>query len=570
MIKAAIYTRFSSDMQRDQSIEDQMRLCMERAQSEQWAVYNCYSDAGISGASMHLRPGIQMLLQEALAGKFNVVLCEALDRLSRDLNDISNLYKQLEFAGVKIITLSEGEITTMHIGLKGTMNELALKDLADKTRRGLRGKIENALSGGGIAYGYKVVKKFDARGEALKGEREIDEEKATIVRRIFSEYAAGKSPKAITAQLNEERIPNPSGKTWSHSTINGNRKRGTGILNNELYIGRLIWNRQHFIKDPATGKRVTRMNPESEWVIAEVPELRIVPQDLWDKAKARQKTLDRKAKDVGANTSDPCVHQRRPRYLLSGLLKCGVCGGGFSKMSVNRYGCSNARNKGASICSNSKTIRRDVLEETILNTLQHHLMEPELVKVFCEEYTKHRNELRKVQNSALHHAKSELAKLEKERQGFIEAIKAGVPGEEVKDSMIAIAERRKELEAFVESRSEQDTPILMPSMAQHYRKEVEALRDALNDENLRNEAAELLRSLVDKIVLTPKKGQKELAINLYGDLAGILSIAVENTSGKKQDSLVDQVKALASNDNDPDLQIKMVAGAGFEPTTFGL
>jgi DNA invertase Pin-like site-specific DNA recombinase len=162
-------------------------------------------------------------------------------RLSRDQEDIAGIYKRMEFAGVKIITLSEGEISTLHIGLKGTMNAMFLKDLADKMRRGLRGRVEKGKSGGGLAYGYKVMKQFDANGEAIRGDREIDQEQAVIVRRIFQEYGqANKSPKAIAAQLNKEGIVCPSGNAWGQSTINGNRKRGTGILNNHLYIGELI------------------------------------------------------------------------------------------------------------------------------------------------------------------------------------------------------------------------------------------------------------------------------------------------------------------------------------------
>jgi site-specific DNA recombinase len=83
----------------------------------------------------------------------------------------------------------------------------------------------------------------------------------------------------------------PSGKAWGPSTIHGNWQRGTGILNNELYIGKWVWNRLRFIKDPQTGKRVSRLNPPSAWVTKEVPELRIVDQDLWDQVKARQVAL---------------------------------------------------------------------------------------------------------------------------------------------------------------------------------------------------------------------------------------------------------------------------------------
>ncbi|MBL4623170.1 MAG: recombinase family protein, partial [Immundisolibacteraceae bacterium] len=174
MQRAAIYSRYSSDLQSHASIDDQIRLCSEKAKSENWQIVNSYTDAGISGASL-MRPGIQALMQDAMNGKFDIVLAEAMDRLSRDQSDIAGFYKRMEFAGVKVITLSEGEINTMHIGLKGTMNALFLKDLADKTRRGLSGRVMLGKSGGGLAYGYKVIKQFNAKGETIKGDREIDE-----------------------------------------------------------------------------------------------------------------------------------------------------------------------------------------------------------------------------------------------------------------------------------------------------------------------------------------------------------------------------------------------------------
>ena len=141
------------------------------------------------------------------------------------------------------MTLAEGEIGQLHIGLKGTMNALFLKDLADKTRRGLRGRIEAGRSGGGNSYGYDVVRKIGANGEPDAGERTIDAAEAAVIRRIFADYAKGISPRAIAKALNTENVPGPSGKGWGPSTIHGNPKRGTGILNNELYIGRLVWNR---------------------------------------------------------------------------------------------------------------------------------------------------------------------------------------------------------------------------------------------------------------------------------------------------------------------------------------
>ena len=129
MTRVALYARYSSDNQRDASIEDQLRICREKAEREKWTIVSTYKDAGISGASMILRPGIQTLLQDAQRQQFDVVLAEALDRISRDQADVATLFKHLRFAGVPIITLAEGEISELHVGLKGTMNALFLKDL---------------------------------------------------------------------------------------------------------------------------------------------------------------------------------------------------------------------------------------------------------------------------------------------------------------------------------------------------------------------------------------------------------------------------------------------------------
>ena len=560
--RISIYARYSSDLQSDASIEDQIRLCSERAEAEGWNVVNCYTDAGISGASL-MRPGIQSLLTAALNGEFDILLAEALDRLSRDQEDIAGIFKRMEFAGVKIITLSEGEISSLHIGLKGTMNAMFLKDLADKTRRGLRGKVENGKSGGGLAYGYQVVKQFNAQGEAIRGDRKIDEDQADIVRRIFHEYAhENKSPKAIASSLNDDGIPCPSGKAWGQSTINGNRKRGTGILNNHLYIGELIWNRQRFIKDPATGRRVPRFNPESEWIRQNVPDLRIVPQPLWEAAKARQKELDKRSGSLGG--------RKRPQYLLSGLLVCGSCGGGYSKINSERYGCSSARNKGESVCTNKKTIKRTLLEGKVLNALQSHLMRDELVQVFCEEYARHMNALRAAQNTALASRKAEAAKLTKEKENIIQAIKDGVPASMVKDELERLAMRQDELAALMESHQEEPRPLIHPTMSRRYRNEISALTIALSNGGAA-EAREQVRGLIEKIVLTPKDGEDELSLDLHGDLAGILRIASENKSMKVKGNIEKRLEAIAVNDNDNfEPSVQLVAGAGFEPATFGL
>jgi site-specific DNA recombinase len=259
MIRVALYARFSSDNQRDASIEDQLRLCRIYAEKQGWTIVGTYQDRAVSGASL-VRAGIQGLLIDALHGQFDIVLSEALDRISRDQEDVAGVFKRMAFAEVKIVTLSEGEITHLHVGLKGTMNALFLKDLADKTRRGLRGRVEVGKSGGGLCYGYEVVKQTNAAGEPICGSRRIVPEAAEIVRRIFREFTSGLSPRRIAIGLNKDGVPGPGGKLWGDTTIRGHVSRGTGVLNNELYAGRLVWNRQRYIRDPSTGKRVSRPN----------------------------------------------------------------------------------------------------------------------------------------------------------------------------------------------------------------------------------------------------------------------------------------------------------------------
>ena len=258
-MKVALYARYSSDNQRDASIADQFRVCRAYDERQGWAICEEYTDHAVSGATL-LRAGFQALMRDALNRRFDIVLAESLDRFSRDQEDTAGLFKRLTFAGVNIVTIAEGDITHLHIGFKGTMNALFLKDLAEKTHRGLRGRVEDGKSAGGLCYGYRVVKSLSG-STVTTGEREIEPAEAAIVERIFREYVAGVAPKAIARRLNQEGVAGPFGGTWSPSTIHGNQKRGTGILNNELYVGRLVWNRLRYVKNPDTGK--TRFAIES-------------------------------------------------------------------------------------------------------------------------------------------------------------------------------------------------------------------------------------------------------------------------------------------------------------------
>jgi site-specific DNA recombinase len=336
-----------------------------------------------------------------------------------------------------------------------------------------------------------VVHKITADGTPIRGERTVNAAQATVIRRIFTEFATGVSPKAIAHKLNAEATAGPHGGAWSPSTIHGNWRRGTGILNNELYVGRLVWNRQRFVKDPHTGKRQARMNPESARVIKDVPHLRIIDDDLWDHVKERQKETRAR---IGTHTKDVRSERaRRPRYLLSGLLTCGVCGGGFSKISQHHYGCSTARNKGT--CDNRLSLRRDVIEATVLNGLKEHLMHPELVAIFVKEFIAEFNRLAASHDRDKTRIQAELDHVTRQLTRLIEAIKSGVPGEAVKDEIAVLEARRTELMASLEA-APPPAPRLHPNIAEVYRDKVAHLVSALNDDGTRAEASEAIRALI--------------------------------------------------------------------------
>lgn len=155
---------------------------------------------------MILRPGIQALCADARTGSFDMAPAEALDRISRDQADVATLFMHLHFAGVRIVTLAEGEISKLYVGLKGTMNALFLKNLAAKTHRGVRGRVEAGKAGGGLCCGYRVVKRLDGNGKPIRGEREIIPEEAEIVQQVFRDFAAGIGPHAIARRLNAPPI----------------------------------------------------------------------------------------------------------------------------------------------------------------------------------------------------------------------------------------------------------------------------------------------------------------------------------------------------------------------------
>ena len=511
--RAVIYARYSSELQSERSIKDQVALCRQKAEREDWKFVEAFSDYALSGASL-ARPGLQALIEQARDGGFDLLLTESLDRLSRDQEDIAGLYKRLSAWQVEIVTLSEGSINELHVGLKGTMNALFLKDLAAKSLRGQIGKAREGLAAGGIPYAYEVVRKIGEDGELIRGHRRIVAEHADVVRRIFSEFAAGRSSRAIAKGLNVDGIPSPRGGQWNPSTIQGHRRRGVGMLSNPIYVGRQVFNKHAFVRDPDTGTRRARAKDKVEWVEAEVPELAIIDKDLWERVQER----------LAARPVQRPEQNRRPKRLFSGLVKCGVCGGNLTIVQKDRYGCMASRQKGT--CTNNRSMKATVIEARVLDGLKDRLMEPELVETFIEEYHRELQSLQKQARSQHRSIERERHNLKRQITRLVDAIAEG----SISDTK-SVGEKLRQLEGRLSALPvfDEEEPQKIewhPNTVSVYKQQVADLSTALSaDDVVRDEAAAALRNLVDKIVAHPTEKRGQFELELHGQLAGALKLA---------------------------------------------
>lgn len=292
------------------------------------------------------------------------------------------------------------------------VGQLFREDGAKKVRRGMAGVVREGRYAGGRAYGYRPTP-----GEP--GRLRIDPQEAAVVRRIFEEYAAGRAPRDIAFRLNREGVPAPRGAVWNASTINGNRERTNGIIQNPIYGGEIVWNRIRMVKDPATGRRVSRPNPESEWQRREAPELRIVPEETLATALARKRqTTARK---------EPTGPRRYVRSVLSGVLKCGACGSGMSKHDNSagrpRIRCSRATESGS--CANRRNYYLDRIEAGVIEALREELDRPELLAEFVRAYHEEQRRLSGQQAHGRAKAEMRLGEVRRQLDRLVDVIAAG-------------------------------------------------------------------------------------------------------------------------------------------------
>lgn len=287
--RVILYARYSTDQQNPASIETQLDLGNSFVTQRGWEVCGTYVDAGVSGANFDTRPGLQAALSCARGGVCQVFLCLTLDRLSRDLEHSAKILKTLQFHEVELWTVHGGAaVSSMELGLRAVLNSEMLEQGRYRTREGMKTVAKQGRVPGGICYGYSVRHALDAVGNPIRGLRDINPDEAATIIWIFKQYAKGASPDKIAEALNAQGVPGPRGQAWRGTAIRGHRTRGTGILNNQLYVGRLVFNRLVYRKNPVSERRVSRLNSAENHVIQDVPGLRIVDDALWRKVKRRQ------------------------------------------------------------------------------------------------------------------------------------------------------------------------------------------------------------------------------------------------------------------------------------------
>ena len=509
--RAAIYARFSTAHQSERSVEDQVALCRQYADRHGLTVVATRDDRAMTGGTMIGREGLAAVLDLARRRAIDVVLVEALDRLSRDIADLATLHKSLTFCGVRIVAVHEGVADTIAIGLRGLVAQLYREDGAKKVRRGMQGVVRDGRSPGGRSYGYRPV-------PGKPGELVIDEAEAEVVRSIFRDFAAGITPRDIAFKLNTAGVAPPRGARWNASTINGSAQRGHGLLRNPVFQGKIVWNRVSMVRDPETGRRVSRPNPETDWIATDAPHLAIVDPEIAARVARR---LDDRRRESGV----PVV--RTPR-LLSGLLRCGVCGAGMSIADRHRgrprIACSRSRESGS--CASSKRVFLDAIEHGVIDHLKAALSRPEAVERFLAAYRVERQAAIDAAVRDRSGLEREIAQADAGISRLVASIADGVlTTEEARQRIAALRATKAAAEDRLEVARAQAEPIRIDRAA--LRRYAAALRDlpkVLDDVTTEQDMAviEPIRDLISSVIVTPGQAYQPPAVEIRGRLAALI------------------------------------------------
>ena len=510
---AAIYARYSSENQRKESIADQVAACRRFAAAHDLIVLDAhvYSDHAQSGASLD-RSGLNALVAAAATRAFDVLLVDDLSRLARNTMYMLITLADLEYQGVRVISVADNldtadEESTLAIQIRGIFNELQLADLRKKTFRGQLGQKQRGFYVGERTYGYRSKPKGEMRIDKRGRPRPegytmcIEESEAAVVRRIFEDFAAGVPMRRLVIRLNEEGVPcsKPSAAGWNQSTLHR-------MLHNAKYIGTWAWNLTGNRRDPRTGRRRPYPKPASEHVVHVDETLRIIPQDLWDAVRAREKEVAEvwpPGHRRGFSPAQGCRSSVYPKHLLDGMLSCACCKLRIALVSGKRggyYGCAAAARR---VCDNRLTVCRAKAERIFFRELRARLLEPGVVRHALRRVADEIAKLRGDAAGMVRRKTAELAAARKRLQHFLDFVGRGGAADiaAVSAAIVEAEARVSRLKRELDAIRCDDGPVFQVPSEKWLAEQVGALHQLL--ERRTPESARVLRRLLGKVVLQP-------------------------------------------------------------------
>jgi hypothetical protein len=354
-----------------------------------------------------------------------------------------------------------------------------------RTHAALESRARVGRSAGGKAYAYTNT-------------WQVVPAEAAVVIEIFEKFTDGRSSHSIAAALNARGVPSP-GSSWTRTQRRAQGWVASGvrvILRNERYRGVVHWNTSEWKKDPDTGKRKRIERPRSEWISRADESLRIISDGLWERARLRFKRINESGK-----WAQP---KGKPKYLLSGLLRCAVCGSHFVIANRHEYQCSSY--KGGAACTNSIRVRRDALEDYILGRVRSETLSPENVECLAKELHGQILERLKAMRERAAEAPKEIQDITARIGRLRERLKHGDPDmtpDEIQAAIDRAEAKRQELETQQpEARQSAKVLTVLPAAAKLYRRQIAEGLDG--NERAALKARVFLRELLGRINLIPE------------------------------------------------------------------
>lgn len=433
-LRTALYARFSSDNQRSESIDAQVRAMERYCEQNRMIIVNTYVDEAKSATS-DKRPSFQQMIEDSKKHIFDVVLVHKLDRFSRNRYD-SAMYKHtLKLNGVKVFSVLENlddtpESIMLEALLEG-MSEYYSRNLAREVMKGLQ---ENALqckhTGGQPPLGYYVDE-----NKMLA----IDEREAQAVRLIFGRYANGYTYDEIISELNQKKYYTKNGNAFGKNSL-------YDILINEKYAGVYVYNKSS--SKNAYGKR-NNHNYKSDDDIIRIPNgcPQIVDTETFNKVQER----------IKENKTAAGRYKTKHKYLFSGLVYCGYCG---KRMSGNRR--YSGRNKSLYVtyrcCTSNdfcinKEINRYFLEDFVLSKIKENFYYTDKVKKMYQKVNRHIKKHLKSWEDETEKLQAELSSVNEALKGVITAIERGVCTDDIFERADNLDKEKSRLEAEIKDKA---------------------------------------------------------------------------------------------------------------------